>query len=81
MIRQVKHNNKDYFVIHTDIHIMSGDHDIIIVPTTIQVNITGVEIKKQFIVYNKIKSLFNRDIILGGKKSLPPPSKPWWKFW
>ena len=77
MIRQVKHNNKDYFVVHTYINV-TDNNDVITVPVVMQINISSVESKNQMIIYSKIKSL-DKGINLGIKPSII--KKPFWKFW
>jgi predicted AAA+ superfamily ATPase len=85
MIRQIKNNDKNYFVVHTDVHIVDDVNGDVIVPMTVQVNVTSIEPKKQMIVYNKLKSFFDKTVILRSKKQLPPSppisKKEWWKFW
>lgn len=77
MIHQTKHNNKDYLVVYTDFTIDISD-EVIKIPIVVQINITKVDPKNHYIIYQKANSIFNHPIKLNKHH---PPKKPWYKFW
>ena len=81
MIHQIKRNDKDYLVAHTDL-IVDDNGEIITVPVSVQVNITKVDSKKHYVVYKQINYLFNHPIQLKKSPTVPATqAKPWYKFW
>lgn len=78
MIRQTKHNSKDYFIVYTNLVIKNEDESFN-VPINVQLNITGVDIKKRYLIYKQADYLFNHQLAL--QKKSPKLKKPWYKFW
>lgn len=78
MIRQTKHNNKDYFLVYTNLVIKNGDESFNI-PVTVQLNVTSVDAKKRYLIYKQADHLFNHQFTL--QKNSPKLRKPWYKFW
>lgn len=78
MIRQIKHNSKDYFVVYTNLVVKNGDESFDI-PVNVQLNITNVDPKKRYLIYKQADRLFNYKFTV--QKSSPKQNKPWYKFW
>jgi len=81
MIHQIKRNEKDYLVVHTDL-IVDENGETITVPVSVQVNITKVDPKQHYIIYKQINYLFNHTIQLKKVSAVQATQvKPWYKFW
>lgn len=78
MIRQTKHNNKDYFVVYTSLVVKNGDESFD-VPINVQLNVTNVDPQKRYLIYKQADYLFNHQFTL--YKKPPKLKKPWYKFW
>jgi glucose-6-phosphate-specific signal transduction histidine kinase len=81
VIHQIKRNEKDYLVVHTDL-IVDDNGETITVPVSVQVNITKVDPKQHYIIYKQINYLFNHIIKLKKVSAVQvSQAKPWYKFW
>ena len=78
MIRNVKHLNKEYLIVDTQLHITLENGETITVPIQVQVNISKIVPTEHYTVYSHINTLYNRTFIVGKKPTTP--KKPWWKF-
>jgi hypothetical protein len=78
VIRKTKHQNREYLIVDTELHIYEGGEKIV-VPVQVQVNISKVLSTKHYSVYSAVNSLYNHVKVVG---KLPTTTKkPWYLFW
>ena len=78
MIRSTKHQNREYLIVDTELHIIENGEKIV-VPVQVQINISKVLSTKHYIVYRIANSLYN--YIKTVDKNPKAKVKPWYKFW
>jgi len=78
MIRNVKHNGKDYIVVDTILRVGRGG-DFVASPIHIRVDINKFSEEDRELIHKKVNGLFNRIITLKDTPVAVSKSKPWWK--
>lgn len=77
VIRNSKHNGRDYTIVDTVLKIEKTEGSIS-APIHIRVDITNLTERDRAVVFGKINNTFNHLLVMKAKQQ-PPAKQPWWK--
>lgn len=77
VIRNSKHNNRNYIIVDTVLKIEKTE-GLISAPIHIRVDVTDLTERDRAVVFGKINSTFNHLLVMKAKPQ-PPAKQPWWK--
>jgi len=77
VIRNSKHNGRDYIVVDTSLKIEKGE-EVISAPVHIRVDVTNLTDRDRAVVFGKVNGVFNHLLTIRSKQQ-PPAKESWWK--
>lgn len=79
VIRNSRHNGRDYVIVDTTLKIEKGEGTID-TPIHIRVDISKLSEIDRAIVFGKVNGMFNHPLTIKSKQKATA-KKPWWKIW
>ena len=77
VIRNSRHNGRDYIVVDTSLKIEKGEQ-VISTPVHIRVDVTNLTDRDRAVVFGKVNGIFNQLLTIRNKQQ-PPVKESWWK--